>query len=168
MLKKAITVRPPPDFGLDDERAALATQLVELNMQVHDRTMRLVGPMPTPADLTMQQFRVLGHVVRQPGISGNELGSVLGVSAPTASGLVERMAEKGLIARTDDADDRRIRRLHPTEAGLDVMRRMDSMFERALGVVLQVLSVDDLELLCRSARTMLGALDRVAEVADAG
>ncbi len=93
---------------------------------------------------------------------------MLGVSAPTASGLVERMVEKGLIARTDDADDRRIRRLHPTEAGLDVMRRMDSMFERALGVVLQVLSVDDLELLCRSARTMLGALDRVAEVADAG
>lgn len=156
-----MVVRPPHDFGLDDERAALATRLVELNMQVHDRTMRLVGPMPTPADLTMQQFRVLGNVVRQPGISGNELGSVLGVSAPTASGLVERMVEKGLIARVDDADDRRIRRLHPTEAGLDLIRQMDSMFERALGVVLQVLSVDDLQLLCRSAQTMLGALDRV-------
>jgi DNA-binding MarR family transcriptional regulator len=116
-----------------------------------------------PPDLTMQQFRVLGQVVRRPGISGNELGGLLGVSAPTASGLVERLVEKGLIARIDDADDRRIRRLHPTEAGRDLMRQMDSMFERMLGVVLQVLSADELEVLCQSARTMLVALDRVAE-----
>lgn len=161
-------MRPTPDFGLDDERAPLATELVALNRQVHDRTMRLVGPLPTPVDLTMQQFRVLGHVLRQPGISGNELGSVLGVSAPTASGLVERLVEKGLITRIDDAGDRRIRRLHPTEAGLDVMRQMDSMFERALGAVLQVLSVDALDLLCRSARTMLDALDRVGDLTDRG
>jgi hypothetical protein len=37
------------------------------------------------------------------------------------------------------------------------------MFERMLGVVLQVLSADELEVLCQSARTMLVALDRVAE-----
>lgn len=139
----------------------MAADLIELNMQVHDRAIGLVGPMPPPPDLTMQQFRALGQVVRRPGISGNELGGLLGVTAPTASGLVERLVEKGLIARADDADDRRIRRLHPTEAGRDLMRRMDSMFERMLGVVLQVLSADELEVLCQSARTMLVALDRV-------
>ncbi len=156
-------MRSSPSFGLDPERATLAANLVELNMQVHDRAIGLVGPMPPPPDLTMQQFRVLGQVVRSPGLSGNELGGQLGVSAPTASGLVERLVEKGLIARTDDVDDRRIRRLHPTEAGRDIMRQMDSMFERMLGVVLQVLSAEELEVLCQSARTMLVALDRVAE-----
>ncbi|MFT4295059.1 MAG: MarR family winged helix-turn-helix transcriptional regulator [Micropruina sp.] len=148
-------------FGLDDTRVALVAELVELNMQVHDRAIGMVGPMPAPPDLTMQQFRALGHLVKQPGISGNELGGLLGVSAPTASGLVERLVEKGLVERSDDADDRRIRRLHPTEAGRDVMRQMDSMFERALGVLLGVLSADDLEQLCRSARTMLAAFDRL-------
>lgn len=156
-------MRSSLSFGLDPERATLAANLIELNMQVHDRAIGLVGPMPPPPDLTMQQFRVLGQVVRRPGISGNELGGQLGVSAPTASGLVERLVEKGLIARIDDVDDRRIRRLHPTEAGRDIMRQMDSMFERMLGVVLQVLSAEELEVLCQSARTMLVALDRVAE-----
>ncbi len=160
-------MRSPTSFGLDPERATLAANLIELNMQVHDRAIGLVGPMPPPPDLTMQQFRVLGQVVRRPGISGNELGGLLGVSAPTASGLVERLVEKGLIARIDDADDRRIRRLHPTEAGRDIMRQMDSMFERMLGVVLQVLSAEELEVLCRSARTMLTALDRVEAQAGA-
>ena len=147
---------------LDEERAALVAELVALNSQVHDRALSLVGPMPTPAELTMQQLRALGQVAKQPGMSGNELGARLGVSAPTASGLVERLVEKGLIARTDDADDRRVRRLHATEAGMDVIRQVDSMFERALGVVLQVLSTDDLDLLCRGARAMLSALQQVS------
>ncbi|MFT3968826.1 MAG: MarR family transcriptional regulator [Micropruina sp.] len=153
----------PQSFGLDPERVVLAENLIELNMQVHDRAIGLVGPIPPPPDLTMQQFRVLGQVVRRPGISGNELGGLLGVSAPTASGLIERLVEKGLITRTDDPDDRRIRRLQPTEPGRDLMRQMDSMFERILGAVLQVLSAEELEVLCASARTMLVALDRVAE-----
>jgi len=41
------------------------------------------------------------------------------------------------------------------------MRQMDSMFERAFGVVASELSTDELELLCRGARAMIGALDRV-------
>ncbi|MEZ5201313.1 MAG: MarR family transcriptional regulator [Micropruina glycogenica] len=111
--------------------------------------------------MTIQQLRVLDHVMKQPGLSGQELGALLGVSAPTASGLVERMVEKGLISRSDDVDDRRVRRLHPTEAGLDTMRRLDSMFERALAVVLQELSTADLELLCQGAQAMLSAIERV-------
>lgn len=149
-------------LGLDDERAALASELFELNSQVHDRAFGLVGPMPMPPDLTMQQLRVLGHVVKSPGITVNELGATLGVSAPTASGLVERLVEKDLVTRVDDAVDRRIRRLNATQSGLDLMRDMDSMFGRALGVVLAELSAADLELLCRGSRAMLTALTRVA------
>jgi DNA-binding MarR family transcriptional regulator len=148
-------------MGLDDERAAKAQELFDLNSRVHDLAMGLVGPMPAPPDLTMQQLRVLDRVAKQPGMSGHELGDLLGVSAPTASGLVDRLADKGLISRTDDADDRRVRRLHATDAGQDVMRQMESMFGRALGVVLAVLTTEDLDLLCRSARAMLDALERV-------
>lgn len=155
-------------MGLDDERAALASELFELNSQVHDRAFGLVGPMPMPPDLTMQQVRVLGHVVKSPGLIVNELGATLGVSAPTASGLVERLVEKGLVARADDAGDRRVKRLHATPAGLELMRDMDSMFGRALGVVLQELSADDLALLCRGSRAMLTALDRVATQQEGG
>ena len=130
--------------------------------------MRLVGQMQLPPDLTMQQVRVLGHVAKDPGISGHELGDRLGVSAPTASGLIDRLVEKGVITRVDDPDDRRVRRLHPTELGLDVIRQMDSMFGRALGVVIQLLTLEDLELLLKGSRAMLDALERAhAEQGDA-
>lgn len=153
-----------PSVELDEERAAQVRELFELQSQVHDRALALVGPMPLPPDLTMQQVRVLGHVAKEPGLSGHELGELLGVSAPTASGLVDRLVDKGLITRCDDRDDRRIRRLHPTAEGLEVIRQMDSMFDRTLGAVIQLLSSDDLELIRRGTLAMLDALERAAEL----
>ena len=157
-----------PYVELDEERAEVVRDLFELNSQVHDRAMGLVGPMPMPPDLTMQQMRVLGHVTKDPGIAGHELGERLGVSAPTASGLIDRLVEKGLITRVDDLSDRRVRRLHPTELGLDVIREMDSMFGRALGVLIQHMSLDDLELLRRGSLAMLDALERAQAELGAG
>ena len=118
---------------LGDERDAALAELARLQGQMHDRAVAMVGPMPLPPDLTMQQVRVLGCVVKEPGLSGHDLGVRIGVSAPTASGLVDRLVEKGLISRTDDPDDRRVRRIHPTEDGLAVIREMDSLFSRAMG-----------------------------------
>ena len=90
------------------------------------------------------------------------------MSAPTASGLIDRLVEKGLVNRVDDAEDRRVRRLHATELGLDVIRQMDSMFGRALGVLIKHLSLEDLELLRQSSLTMLGALERAYAEQDNG
>lgn len=153
-----------PSLELDPERAALVQELFEINSKVHDQAVGLVGPMPVPPDLTMQQVRVLGHIAKDPGIAGHEIGERLGVSAPTASGLIDRLAEKGLITRVDDPDDRRVRRLHATELGLDVIRQMDSMFGRALGVAIQLLSLEELELLRRGSLAMLGALERAKKL----
>jgi len=148
--------------GLDPERSALLAELFELNSQVHDRAMGLVGPMPMPPDLTMQQVRVLGQIVKKPGIAGHELGELMQISAPTASGLIDRLVEKGLITRFDDPDDRRVRRLRPTEDGIDVIRQMDSMFGRALGVTITLLTLDDLKVLREGSLLMLRAMDRAA------
>ncbi|HRA07675.1 MAG TPA: MarR family transcriptional regulator [Propionicimonas sp.] len=154
-----------PDLALGDERDALVAELGRLQAVMHDKAVALVGPMPLPPDLTMQQVRVLGCVVKEPGLSGHELGERLGVSAPTASGLVDRLVDKHLIMRVDDPGDRRVRRLHPTADGLSVVREMDSLFGRAMGAVIAHLSLADLELMAASTRAMLDALDRAANEA---
>ncbi len=149
--------------GLDPQRSALLDEIFELNSRVHDRAVGLVGPMPMPPDLTMQQVRALGHIVRIPGMAGHELGELMQVSAPTASGLIDRLVEKGLVARSDDPDDRRVRRLHPTTDGIEVIRQMDSMFGRALGVTIGLLTMEDLEVLRHSAVIMLRALEQARD-----
>ncbi|HML50459.1 MAG TPA: MarR family transcriptional regulator [Propionicimonas sp.] len=147
-------------LGLDPSRAALLREIFELHSQVHDQALAIAGPMPMPAELTMQQFRVLGFIVKDPGMTGHELGVSLGVSAPTASGLVDRLVEKGLLERADDATDRRIRRLHITEEGMALTRQLDSLLQRAMIEVIKNTTVEDLEIMRASAVAMLSAMER--------
>ena len=152
----------PPE-GLDPERARRMREMTELNAAVHERAMRLVGPLPVPVDLTLQQLRALMEVAKDPGLAGHTLGGRLGVGAPTASGIIDRLVEKGLVQRTEDPDDRRVRRVTLTEAGQEQVLTMDSIFGRLMGEVAQSLSLDDMDLLVRASQTLLSALDRVAD-----
>jgi len=150
-------------LGLDPARVEVLKEIVALHIQVHDQALSIAGPMPNPSDLTMQQLRVLGFVAKDPGLAGHELGERLGVSAPTASGLVDRLVEKGLLSRSDDPDDRRVRRLNVTTDGLDLIRRMDSLVERAMIKVIKMMTLPELEILRRSSQVMLEAMERAKE-----
>lgn len=149
-------------LGLDAERSALAHEIWELNLRVHDRAMRLFGPSAVPLDLTVQQLRVLNLVATEPGLTSQDLARQLAVSAPTASGLVDRLEEKGVLERRRDPDDRRLRRLHLTELGQRAAREGDSLFDRALVSVLQLMTLDDMKALRRSSQIMLDAFSRIA------
>lgn len=149
--------------GLDPERSALAHEIWELNLRVHDQAMRLFGPSEVPLDLTVQQFKVLNLVAAEPGLTSQDLARGLAVSAPTASGLIDRLVEKGVLERRRDADDRRLRRLYLTELGEQAAREGDSLFERALVVVIQLMSLEDMQAMKRSSQTMLDVFSRIAE-----
>ena len=154
--------------GIDPERQQLARDIFVLQGKLHDRSMSLVGPAEPPSDLTMQQLRVLCFVAQEPGLSGQELGARLGVSAPTASGLVDRLVEKGLITRADDPDDRRVRRVHITAEAGNLMRQLDSTLDRSFTAVVQLLSREDLELIKLATQTLVDAMARAEEIAAAG
>ncbi len=88
-------------------------------------------------DLTTQQLRLLLCLRSNDGASLGELASALGVSAPTMSGLVDRLVRQGLIRRSDDETDRRVVRHHLTPEGQalvgEVARTGRAWIERVLG-----------------------------------
>jgi DNA-binding MarR family transcriptional regulator len=69
-------------------------------------------------DLTFPQWRVLTIVGEQEAnatVSG--VGARAGVSAPSASRLLRRLEDRGLISLERDAQDRRLMRVRLTEGG---------------------------------------------------
>jgi len=69
------------------------------------------------SQLTLPQLRVLYQVRRVPGITIVHLSPSLGVTVSTTSGLVAKLVDRGLLARTTTPGDRRQAPLHLTEAG---------------------------------------------------
>ena len=151
-------MKRPPSTG-DPERDALMAEIMSVNDRIHARSMALFGPVELPEDLTMQQMRVLGLVGHEPGLTGQELSARLGVSAPTASGIVDRLVAKGLLSRVEDADDRRVRRIALTPDGNHLLSGIDSVFDQLIESVVPAIALDDLRTIRNGSRAMLNAVE---------
>jgi MarR family transcriptional regulator, lower aerobic nicotinate degradation pathway regulator len=69
-------------------------------------------------DLTPTQFTALVKVVELGRVTQNHLGRLAAMDPATIQGVVRRLIDRNLIARTADPLDRRTIVLTPTQAGL--------------------------------------------------
>ena len=69
------------------------------------------------SQLTLPQLRVLFQVRRSPKITTGQLARCMGITMSTTSGLVAKLADRGLVSRSSSADDRRQIPLELTEKG---------------------------------------------------
>jgi DNA-binding MarR family transcriptional regulator len=94
-------------------------------------------------NLTMQQTKLLLTLSFQgcsgaddTGLSGQDLARHLGVGLATISGIVDRLVGQGLVSRTEDHQDRRVRRVELTAAGRDLVARLrDAGVEHLRGLL---------------------------------
>ena len=76
-------------------------------------------------NLSPSQFNVLNLLVNQPeGLSQIELGRLLITHRSNVTGLVDRLAKRGLVKRKDAAEDRRAYRIVLTAAGRKLVQQI--------------------------------------------
>jgi DNA-binding MarR family transcriptional regulator len=142
------------------ERAALLRRLDELHVSFDRRALSSWAEPLFSTPLTMQQLKVLTLIAAdRDRATGHDLAEAMNVSVATMSGLVDRLAEHGMLLRKDDPDDRRIRRLSVTELGTSTLRNLISSGNTMPPPVLARLSDDDLRALVQG----LVALDRAMD-----
>jgi len=141
-------------------RAALTREILELNEQIRLQCFELAGPMAFPPDLTMRQLHVLVAASQPEGAAVHELAKALGTSAPTASGLVNRLAAKGLVTRVEDDADRRVRHVRLTEEGQETLTAMDSAYELFLAELVDLLDAHELAVFRDNSLMMLDMIER--------
>ena len=141
-------------------RVALLAQLDALHASFDRRPLSSLAEPLMSTPLTMQQLKVLTLIATERDrATGHGLAETLRVSVATMSGLVDRLVEHGMVLRTDDPHDRRIRRLSVTDAGSAALRSLISTNSPMPPQVLERLSDDDLRALVQG----LTAVDRVME-----
>jgi DNA-binding MarR family transcriptional regulator len=100
----------PPNISADPNRQPTAAA-VEAVVEHYDRMMqRLIGghaPEFTEVGITMAQAKVLYVVTAAGRLRLSELAARLQIGSSSASELVERLVELGLLHRGADPDDRR-------------------------------------------------------------
>ena len=72
-------------------------------------------------DLTPVQFAALAAAQRQPGMDQRTLAATIGFDTSTTGGVIDRLESRGLLQRSASVEDRRVRLLHITVAGEDLL-----------------------------------------------
>jgi DNA-binding MarR family transcriptional regulator len=140
--------------GDERRRAATLENIDALTLAISVRSLpRMVGTLLS-TQLTIQQLKVLTAIVVSEHSSASELASSFEVSLATMSKLVERLVEQGLVGRVTDAGDQRIRRLHPTPLGRDVIGKIMAARPEMGADILDGLSLDELEALAVGLRAI--------------
>jgi DNA-binding MarR family transcriptional regulator len=108
------------------DRAELMKRIVDLQAHVTelmeaDRTRAWLD-----VDLTIQQLKVVFLAVRMGSLTAGQIGRELRVGFSTVTGLIDRLADQGLVSRGEDPNDRRATRVVPTAAARAVVERLYS------------------------------------------
>jgi MarR family transcriptional regulator for hemolysin len=74
--------------------------------------------------MTRAQWMILVRLDRQPGMSQNELASLIEVEPITVGRLVDRLEARGMVERRPDPTDRRIWRLHLTPEAVPMLKEI--------------------------------------------
>lgn len=67
--------------------------------------------------LSLSHLGAIFHIHRAGSCGVTEIGDYLGVTSAAASQMLDRLVEQGLVARTEDPEDRRVKRIELTAEG---------------------------------------------------
>lgn len=100
--------------------------------------------------LTMPQFKTLLIVSASPNIAVGQLAREIGVGLPTASGIIDRLYDQGMVTRTEDPKDRRITRVEATERGRELIEQLNNNGRNTWRKLLERLDYDELQTVARA------------------
>ncbi|WJR67803.1 MarR family transcriptional regulator [Neorhizobium sp. CSC1952] len=108
-------------------------------------------------DLTPVQYAALAAISTNPGIDQITLAGLIAYDRTTITGVVDRLAQKGLVARNPSSRDRRARELQITDAGRQTLAGITPAVEAAQKTMVRGLTAEETEELMRLLRKAIAA-----------
>lgn len=90
--------------------------------------------------MTRAQWVILVWLERNPGLSQNELAALVEVEPITVARLIDKLEAHGVVERRADPADRRVRRLHLTEAAKPLLEQVHEYREESSRLVCEGVS----------------------------
>ena len=145
-------------------RARLANDAWESLLTVHATFMKSFAAEPIWGEVSMKEYDVLYALTKADGpVRLTDLHRRVLLSQPALSRMVDRLVERGLVERREDAGDRRVVRLALTDAGRTCQREVGRAHARDVTAAMtRTVSDSDLDELLRITRALLGSKENAS------
>jgi DNA-binding MarR family transcriptional regulator len=116
--------------------------------------------------LSMSQMGALFHIHKQGSSAVSDLGEHLGVTNAAASQMLDRLVQQGLISRSEDPTDRRVKQIILTDQGREVLQAGIRARKRWLTELDQNLSDLEKDQIVKALRIMIAASEKSQQHAE--
>jgi len=109
--------------------------------------------------ISMTHFHVLTLLRHHDAMPMGRLAEILDVSLSNATGVIDRMEERGLVERVRVPDDRRVVLVKPRQPGLDLVDEVELVKSEVMTRALARLDVDQLDRLTVAVAELRAAIE---------
>lgn len=146
----------------DDPSGSVDPAAMERVIAVFDRMMHKLmadhAPTMTAIDLTMAQTKALYLVIAAGDLRMSELAARLHVTSSTATGVVDRLVDLGLVSRREEPADRRHVVIAATEDAMVAVEQFRELNSRRMRQMLQHVAPRDMVVVEEALRILDAAL----------
>ena len=128
-------------------------------MQTHGRD---VIQLAHEFELSFSQMKALHYAHEQADLSVKALGEQLGLSMAAMSRAADELVQRGLMDRTEDPSDRRIKRLRLTDKGRELVQKIRELRMAGLEQFVATLSSKERAQLTKALEPILARDEFVA------
>lgn len=111
--------------------------------------------------LSVSQIAALFFIRHRVSGGVSDIGSEMGVTSAAASQMLERLVQLGLVARSENPDDRRTKQVVLTEQGLKMLRTATEERERWFVALAESMTADER---ARAVSALKTLISRVGEL----
>ncbi|MDQ0174967.1 MarR family winged helix-turn-helix transcriptional regulator [Bacillus chungangensis] len=104
--------------------------------------------------LSKGQYLYLVRICENHGIIQDKLAEMIKVDRTTASRAIKKLEAQGLIKKRNDPDNKKIKRLYPTEKGAEIYPFLNREDEHSNKVALSGFSQEEIDLIYHLIRRM--------------
>ncbi len=108
--------------------------------------------------VSMTHFHVLTLLRHHDAMSMGHLAEILDASMSSATGIIDRMEERGLVERVRVPDDRRVVMVRPTQTGLDLIDEVELVKSDVMAAALARLPADRLDRMAAAVADLEAAI----------
>ena len=114
------------------------------------RSMRDFVLFTTDSGISMSQFSTLMRLFHRGGCGVSDVGDQLGISNAAASQLIDKLVQQGLVDRSEDTRDRRVKHIALTEKGRELVQESIEVRRRWMEDLTIALSPDEQQAITRA------------------
>jgi DNA-binding MarR family transcriptional regulator len=149
-------------------REALIEELLAAVDDLAARRRRAICEQPLHREVSLPQLHVLMMLQERGRMMVSELAGLLHISMPSASSIVDRVEENGLVLRTRDAADRRVVYVEVTDRGRALVEELMGLKQESMQRLFGAMTEEELGDIVRGLQAVRATLQRIEGSQTAG